>query len=124
MHYGLESRDPEEVISEVKKRQENLIWPSPLVNSKGVDGLLWKGDPDAPLVQRIGAVLFASAFGLIGIVFVGIAWEQRSFGSWLFAAALFLLAIRIGYNAILKRRRAGSHGPEDKGHPKKSERAD
>jgi hypothetical protein len=48
-------------IQDLKASQENLTWPGALRNNRGVDALFWKGNPKAPLVQRIGLMLVAVA---------------------------------------------------------------
>jgi hypothetical protein len=53
-------------IESVKARQRNLIWPDLLRGSRSVDEFLWKGASDAPLVQRIGAVILALAYLMVG----------------------------------------------------------
>jgi hypothetical protein len=56
----------ENFIAEMRARQNNIVWPNPLVNSRNVDAFLWKGSPNPSLIQRTGA-------WLIGLVYVGLA---------------------------------------------------
>ena len=65
----------ERLIEEIKAKQRNTVWPDTLMNGRSVDEFLWKGSPDAPLVQRMGAWIFGLAFMLIavGVIAAGLA---------------------------------------------------
>jgi hypothetical protein len=76
-------------IESVKARQRNTVWPDVLRGSRSVDELLWKGARDAPLVQRIGAVILALAYLMVAMVFVSMAVEQGKWFIGAFAAILF-----------------------------------
>jgi hypothetical protein len=77
-------------IEDLKARQRNLIWPDVLRGGRGVDELLWKGASNAPLVQRVGAVIVALAYLLVAVAFVAMAVEQGKWFIGAFAALLFL----------------------------------
>jgi hypothetical protein len=90
------------LIEEVKARQSNTIWPDTLRNSRGVDEFLWKGAPNAPLVQRIGAWIFGLTFILLALVLWDVAYEKHA---WVFAvlAIIFLmLGGRVCYSGFRK----------------------
>jgi hypothetical protein len=53
----------EKTIADLQSRQRNIVWPDAVVNANRVNRFLFKGARDAPLIQRIGGLLF-------GIVFV------------------------------------------------------
>jgi hypothetical protein len=92
-------------IEAVKERQKNVTWPEILRGSRSVDELLWKGARDAPLVQRIGAVILGLTYILIGLAFVGMAVEQRK---WFIGAAvpiIFGLGAWFIRNALLRKKR-------------------
>jgi fructose-1,6-bisphosphatase/inositol monophosphatase family enzyme len=72
-------------IESVEARQRNTIWPDVLRGSRSVDELLWKGARDAPMVQRIGAVILGLTYLLIGLAFFAMALEQRK---WFIGAAV------------------------------------
>jgi hypothetical protein len=76
-------------IDEVKDRQKNLIWPDVLRGSRSVDVFLWKGARNAPLVQRIGAVILVLAYFIVALVFVAMALDQKDWFMGLFAFGLF-----------------------------------
>jgi hypothetical protein len=56
-------RNRSQVISDdARSRQRNTVWPDTLRNGRFVDVFLWRGSPDATLVQRIGTTLFGLLF--------------------------------------------------------------
>ena len=63
---------------EIKASQENVLWPNVVRNSRRSDALLWRGSPDATLVQRIGICLFGLAFFGIGLMFFRLAQRENS----------------------------------------------
>ena len=94
-------------IDDVKGRQENLLWPNTLVNSKNVDRLLFKGSPNPTLVQRIGAWLFGLLYIGLGFCFVSFAKHdsENSFVWWTIAAFLIALGVLVCYNGSRKAER-------------------
>jgi hypothetical protein len=70
MKDNLGSSNTEKLIEDVSAKQRNTVWPDAMINSKGVDEFLWRGSPDAPLVQRIGAWIFGITFMFLGAMFV------------------------------------------------------
>src|SRR5882724_458469 len=90
-------------IESVKASQKNVIWPDVLRGGRSVDELLWKGARDAPLVQRIGTVMSALAYLIVGAVLVSIAVEQGSWFTGAFAAILFGVGGWFIRNALRKR---------------------
>jgi hypothetical protein len=58
-------RNLDNFIHEAKNRQRNIVFPDTVRNARSIDAYLWKGNPNAPLVQRVGACL-------IGLFFIGI----------------------------------------------------
>jgi hypothetical protein len=95
-------------IETIKAKQRNTVWPDPLINSRGVDAFLWKGSPDAPLVQRIGAWIFGLTFVLLGVVFVVIARNERSWIGIVVSIAPFLIGGRVFLNGFRKRKAKAS----------------
>ena len=98
MAKGLTSRRTKKAIENVKARQRNIVFPEVLKNSRFVDAFLWKGAPDAPLVQRAGAWIFGLFFILIGLVILGLGLQQQSWQTDLFAIVPVLLGGRIFLN--------------------------
>jgi hypothetical protein len=70
-----------------------------LRGGRSVDELLWKGAQDAPMVQRIGAGIFALAFFLLAIFFIGMATNGGSWIEVIFAAGLLAIGARIMWSA-------------------------
>jgi len=89
-------------IGQIEARQRNLIWPDVLRGSRSVDEFLWKGSRDAPLVQRIGAVILALAYVLVALTFVSMTMEFRQWFLSVFAAAMFVIAGWFIRNALRK----------------------
>jgi hypothetical protein len=87
-------------IESITDRQRNLTWPNVLRNGRFVDEFLWKGACDAPLVQRIGAVILALAYVLVGLTFISIAVEQQKWSAAVFAVLLFVTGAWFIRNAL------------------------
>jgi hypothetical protein len=87
-------------IDDFKAKQRNTVWPDPLINSRGVDEFLWKGSPDAPLVQRIGAWLFGLFFLAAGVAFLELARERGSGLLILLALAGLGLGLKVFMNGF------------------------
>jgi fructose-1,6-bisphosphatase/inositol monophosphatase family enzyme len=83
-------KELDDYIESVKASQKNTIWPDVLRGGRSVDELLWKGARDAPLVQRIGAVILALAYVMVGLAFVSMSVEQGKWFIGAFAALLFI----------------------------------
>ena len=62
-------------LQEIDSKQRNIVWPGPLVNSRGVDEFFWKGSPNPTVIQRIAAWLFGLVFLGIAFVLSYIAWN-------------------------------------------------
>jgi hypothetical protein len=75
-------------VESVKDRQKNVLWPDVLRGGRSVDELLWKGARGAPMVQRIGVVVFALAYLIVAVTFISTAVEQRS---WLAGGSAAIL---------------------------------
>ncbi|HEX4321824.1 MAG TPA: hypothetical protein VHZ52_13010 [Acidobacteriaceae bacterium] len=106
--------DPETdaLIEDVRARQSNTLWPDALRNGRSVDAFLWKGDPNAPLVQRIGAWIFGLTFILIGLCSVDIAFEKPE-DAWpwgAFSVILFMIGGKVFLNGF---RRASDREPPE-----------
>jgi hypothetical protein len=104
-----ESRRPKErstrsVVGELKAKQRNLVWPDALINSRGVDEFLWKGAPDAPLVQRIAAWLFGLAFIAVGFGFLDVAYEKGFIVFGVLSIVWFFVGVRVFLNGFRRHR--------------------
>ena len=77
-------------------------------NSSSVDEFLWKGSPDAPLVQRIGAWIFGLTFILLGLGWFDVAYERhwRAFG--VLSIVWFFIGGKVFLNG-LRRQRTAKH---------------
>jgi hypothetical protein len=75
---------------DVERRQRNTVWPDSMRNAMVVDGYLWKGNPKAPTVQRVGAAIF----GVVFILFAAAAAYLANYGN---LKPLYLFTIASGY---------------------------
>lgn len=87
----------QEWIAEIEKKQRNLTWPDAMRNSRGVDALFFKGNPDAPMVQRIGCWIFGCSMFFVTATsieeflelrigfFIVFAIGSALFGGWVFS---------------------------------------
>jgi hypothetical protein len=104
--------DADGFVDWVRSRQNNLIWPGPVVNSKEVERFLWRGSVHPSRVQRVGAWIFGLWYAGIGMAFVYIAHGSGSFPMVLVASLWILLGIRVFRNGF---RRVPTRSPRDKG---------
>jgi hypothetical protein len=63
-------------LNEVESRQRNLTWPDVLKSSRSADEVFWKGSRNAPMVERIGTMVFAIAFFIAALGLVGLARQN------------------------------------------------
>jgi hypothetical protein len=106
MKYRETNALPKKFIGELEAKQRNTVWPDPMINSRGVDEFLWRGSPDAPLVQRVAA-------WILGIFFIlaGLAWLVGAYlRGWWVIAVLSILWFYVGGRVFLngfRRHKAG-----------------
>lgn len=98
----MKANDPESFAKELRSRQRNTIWPDALNNGVGVDKLLWKGSPNATLVQRIGIGVFWGAFLIAAASFAQLAYRDHSIFLMLFTLLWAYVRGRILRNAFRK----------------------
>ena len=102
----------QKLTEEIKAKQSNILWPDAMKNSSGVDAFLWKGAPDAPLVQRIGASIFGLFFLLAGVSFLDVAHKKHEPLYLVMAFAFFALGTRVCLNGF---RRSDGKPPDESG---------
>jgi hypothetical protein len=85
------------LVEIIEAKQRNTVWPDTMINSRGVDEFLWKGDPNAPLVQRMAAWIFGIFFILIGVGWLDAGYEKHS----LIVAVLSILWFLLGGKVLL-----------------------
>ncbi|CAN5554143.1 hypothetical protein BH10ACI4_BH10ACI4_33790 [soil metagenome] len=89
-------------LESLNDSQKNATWPEVLRGSRSVDEFLWKGARNAPIVQRVGAIILALAYLIVGFVFVSTAVEDRSWMAGASAAILFGIGAWFIRNALKK----------------------
>jgi len=111
MEHNTGPSDTEKLVEEVRAKQSNTVWPDTLLNGRSVDEFLWKGSPDAPLVQRIGAWIFGLFFMFGGAVFVEADREttpdRKSLVVVIVGVAFFLIGLKVFFNGF-RRRKGGN----------------
>lgn len=99
----------DEMIEDVNAKQRNTLWPDAMINGRSVDEFLWKGSPDAPLVQRIGAWIFGLTFMLLGIGLVEIDREiepyRKSLALVVLGVVCFWIGVKVFWNGFRRRKR-------------------
>ena len=74
-------QDTDEMLNEIDHKQGAAKWPQTLEAGRSVDEFLWKGDPKATPVQRVGLAIFGVGFlclFVISIVLVVIGHDGPS----------------------------------------------
>jgi hypothetical protein len=61
-----------------RAKQQNVVWPGPLVNGTEVERFLWKGSGNPTVVQRIGAWILGLAYFAFGLTGVAFAVRERA----------------------------------------------
>ena len=100
-------RDLDKLIDESRASQRNIVFPDTVRNGRAVDVFLWRGSPNPPLVQRIGAWMLGLLFMGFGLAFLYLAREDRHGDGLIFslvvgliALASFLVGVRIFRNGF------------------------
>ena len=100
------SKRENEFVDEARARQENILWPGPVRNSRGVDSLLWKGSDNLTLVQRVAIFLFGICYLSGGLlIFIYYGFLQQSRFDVIFGALWLFLGVRVCWNAVRRRLR-------------------
>jgi len=82
-------------IHEVRSKQENTVFPDTVRNSSAVDAYFLRGNPKAPIVQRVGAWIFGAFFLLAGVVFANFTLKDHSWAEAVSSIVGFLVGVRI-----------------------------
>ena len=96
------------LVEQVKAKQRNIVWPDTMINGRGVDEFLWKGSPDAPLVQRMAAWVFGFFFVLGSFVWLDAAFQRHSVIVGLLSIAWFLVGGKVFLNGFRRRKAKAS----------------
>jgi len=87
-------RDFRKLVEDYRRKQQNIIWPGPIINETRIERFLWNGSPNPTLVQRvaswlIGLVLFTCGLALF-------RWAIRDRAS--FAAVVVFVTLACAYS--------------------------
>jgi hypothetical protein len=103
--------DQERLVEEIEAKQRNTLWPDTMKNSSSVDEFLWKGSPDALLVQRMGAWIFGLLFILVGIGWLLVAIQKQYWVVGVLSIFWFFIGGKIFLNGF-RRHTATKHKKE------------
>jgi hypothetical protein len=108
-----EKSDPGHLRIEYEEKQSATTYPETLRAGRTVDEFLWKGDPKAAPVQRVGLFIFALMFLIpfIGFVVFTIAdhyWLNKLIGVTL-GTLCGIAGFRLLYNAFRHKKHQRAH---------------
>jgi hypothetical protein len=93
----------QKIIEDIKAKQKNLVFPDTLRNSRSVDEFLWKGSPNAPLVQRVAAWMFGLFFVLAGVAFLDVSYQKHYLIFGVLSIGWFLVGGKVFLNGFRRR---------------------
>lgn len=70
-------RDTQRLVEEIDCEQSPVTWPETLNAGRAVDEFLWRGDPKATPIQRIGLAIFSLGFLFIFAVSIVLMIVRR-----------------------------------------------
>lgn len=94
---------------EFKARQKKTALADRLLKNREANEPLFKGSPDAPLVQRVGACIFGISFVLAGVRFLVLGFDKGSWPVGVFSIGWLLLGGRLFQNAFRRHRVKSIH---------------
>ena len=107
----------EEVRAEVESSQKSILWEGARRGGRSVDAFLWKGDPNAKPIQRMGLIVFALAFLLISIAAASVPFAKHFGDGWavefLMAAAALGISARLIRNALRRSTEVRMHSDDE-----------
>jgi hypothetical protein len=93
---------------EIWAKQQNIVWPGPLVNSRVVEEFFWKGSPSPTTTQRIAAWLFGTVHIGGASMLAVMGWHMDGNGLIVLggmAILVFAFGIKTFSNGFAKRRK-------------------
>jgi hypothetical protein len=112
------TRDFEQFRIDIEARERAFLWEVSRCDGEGDDAFLWKGDPQAKPIQRIGLILSACIFLLLVVCLTSFVYqshfENGSVVALLVCSALTLLSARLIRNAFLRRKKQESNADRRK----------
>jgi hypothetical protein len=89
-------------IDDLEAKQNNVVWPDTMKNSRSVDKFLWSGSPNPTLVQRIAAWLLG---GFLMMIALGLfAVYPHEWYAWLIVCFWWLIGLKIFSNGFPTRK--------------------
>jgi hypothetical protein len=103
-----EKKELERIREDAEEHQRAILVPDLIRSGRSVDEFMWKGDPKASLVQRIGLLIFGLMFLVLFAIAVVIlatsTWEGALVGS-VMGAFSGIFSFRFLRNAFKGKRR-------------------
>ncbi len=104
-----EKKDFKQIREDVEERQRGILVPDLIRSGRSVDEFMWKGDPNASLVQRIGLLVFGMFFLFLFSIAVFIIIATRTWEGLLVGLPVGVISsifsFRFPRNAFRKKRR-------------------
>lgn len=97
--------DAAEFIQDIRRRQENILWPNVLVGGRAADSFLWRGSAHPTMVQRTGGLIIGGSFSGLGLEIAYFALRDRSVMVGLTACFFCYIGFRLIFVAVQPRRR-------------------
>ena len=107
------------IREDVEAKQRAIAWPDTLNAGRSIDEFLWKGDPKAKPVQRIGLAIFAFGFLVCAGISIVLLIAMDDWATRILCIALgsfsLVVGLRLSRNVFLRptsrsARRGGKHG--------------
>jgi hypothetical protein len=96
----------EQLREEIEAKQRSILWPDYLRANRNIFEFLWKGDPKAKPVQRIGLILFAVQSWVMGVYSAAAGWASDNLWGQVIGPLTglisILISIRLFLNAFLR----------------------
>ena len=109
-HHKKKEGHENRLIADTERGQENILWPGLLSKGRNMNELLWRGEANLPIVQRIAVWLIGPM--LIGMgacyFYLAVREEQGSLSraiDGIFGIGLFLVGIRVFRNGFPRQSR-------------------
>jgi Flp pilus assembly protein TadB len=104
-----DKNDLEHLRTEFEERQSPTTFPETLRAGRSVDEFLWKGDPKATPVQRVGLFIFAVMFLFVFVGFVVFTIIDHYWLNKLMGLAFATLSGIVGFRLLLNAFRHKKH---------------
>ena len=88
--------DTDEMLKEIQRKQGPTKWPETLEAGRSVDEFLWKGNPRATPVQRVGLAVFAVMYLFLFVGLMVVMVKLVLLHDWINIVFVLAMAALIG----------------------------